>query len=437
MINTWMRTWALLLFTFVSFSGYTQPAAAEGNSRLTSTGSEGHRAVEDLRRYFSGSAVSRRKKRYGRYIMEFNSDGTWKSPSSGEEGKWWGISTGKLCLYYGAYWGGRGRTDGGITSCYLVKKLINKRFRLIWPNGRGWTHRFDKEGPDTASLRVVSLGTVSTFTVEGRDAGYAIRRDQCRWADTSVWVVIEGKGDCIRYFSAGVGPSNALAHVWFHGDRMRQKKSRYNRMTPEWLQRRASRIYERDGIPYIRISRPGTHGSSGHHGERRRPRESKLMNAALDQIKARYQIKLFALSGQSGGGHIVGSLLNKRSDIVCAVITSGLVSVRERLVARNRTVDYTGFTDYYDPIVHVQKISADPNRRIFVIGDPEDKNVPFQTQQSYFNALKKHGHNAWLVRGNGRGKRNHGLGWLGFRVTKWCVDGLSSDVIVSRAQEAK
>jgi len=284
---------------------------------------------------------------------------------------------------------------------------------------------------------ITSGGHANTFTVEGRDNGHVMQKSDCRWGNTSVWVIVEGKGDCVRYFPGGVNAENELVHVWFHGDRMRQSEAKYNRLTPKRLARIAQRQYERYDIPYISFSRPGVHGSSGNHGERRRPRESKIINAALDQIKSRYRVKRFVLSGQSGGGHVVASLLTMRTDIGCAVITSGVTSVYERLVERDRSVDYTGFNDYFDPIDHVKKIAADPARRIFIVGDPEDSEVPFVTQKSYFNTLKRHGHKAWLIRGKGRGRSNHGLSRLGRKVVKWCVDGQDAASIVKRAEEAK
>lgn len=268
----------------------------------------------------------------------------------------------------------------------------------------------------------------------GRNFGVEIVQNKCLPTNTSVWVIVDDKGECVRFYASGVKPNNELVHVWFHGDRMRMSEARYNSMTPEWLQDRADRIYNRYEIPYIQFSRPGTHGSSGHHGQRRRPRESKIVNAALNKIKARYGVGQYVLSGQSGGGHIVASLLTMRADVGCAVITSGVVAVSERLLLRNRSLDLMGYDDYFDPIDHVDNIATCSELKIFIVGDPQDASVAFETQQSYFDALKSLGHNVWLVRGNARGNTNHGLAWLGFKIIEWCIDNLPEAEIVERAK---
>lgn len=282
-----------------------------------------------------------------------------------------------------------------------------------------------------------TVGHANTFTIEGLQNGHVMERSDCRWRNTAVWVIVAGKGECVRYFHAGITDNTELVHVWFHGDRTRQKKSKYERMTTKRLRKKVRQIYRRYHVPYIQLSRPGVYGSSGYHGDRRRPRESNVINAALNKIKSRHGIKRFLLSGQSGGGHVIASLLTMRGDIACAVITSGAVAVRQRIVLRGWSTDRTGHNDYFDPIDHIDKIHWDVARRIFIIGDPGDTNVPFATQVSYFRLLKRYGHKAWLIRGKGRGRKKHALAWLGLKVMKWCVDRHPANSIVKRAEGAR
>jgi pimeloyl-ACP methyl ester carboxylesterase len=256
----------------------------------------------------------------------------------------------------------------------------------------------------------------------------------CRPALHSIWVVVDGRGDCVRFFAAGLEKENVQVHVWFHGDRTGMKRDEYERFTPDYLQRLAGREFDRRGIPYVRVSRPGVHGSSGRHRERRRPRENRIMNAALEGLKARFRIAQFALSGQSGGGHVVGALLTMRRDVGCAVITSGATAVRARLDIMGRTRDVTGFSDFYDPIDHVREISPVPGLRIMVVGDPRDVAVPFPTQQAYFEALKARGLDATLIRGRSLGKKHHGLQNTGNRIMKLCIDGASAEEIVRKVE---
>ena len=272
-----------------------------------------------------------------------------------------------------------------------------------------------------------------TFTPAGLISGSVMSEEACRWPDTSVWVVVDGGGECVRYFHARLGAHNKIVHVWFHGDRLMYSISRgaswvpsgwYDNAKPGKLARHASRQYSNFAIPYIRFSRPGTYGSSGDHKQRRLKREADVVQAALDVLKRRYAIETFALSGQSGGGHVVASLLARRSDILCAVITSGVVSVRERAVLRGWQSDATGYNSFYDPVRHAGDIPRSHGRRIFIVGDPRDRNVPFATQQSYFRALQQAGHRAWLIRAAGRGAGHHSLASVGSRIVKWCVDGM-------------
>ena len=47
-------------------------------------------------------------------------------------------------------------------------------------------------------------------------------QEACNHPNTSVWVSVAGKGECIRYFHNRLDRSNDIVHVWLHGDRMWQ-----------------------------------------------------------------------------------------------------------------------------------------------------------------------------------------------------------------------
>ena len=164
-----------------------------------------------------------------------------------------------------------------------------------------------------------------------------------------------------------------------------------------------------------------------------RPHNVKTVLAAIGALKEKYSIQSFAISGQSGGGHLVGALLTDRDDIVCAVSTSGVLAVRQRNRALGWSTDITGYSDFYDPIDHVQEIPANADRRVFVVADPRDAVVPFDVQESYFKRVKELGHAVFLIEAKGRGSRHHGLQYAGFRIIKWCVDGVSTAEILERA----
>lgn len=280
-----------------------------------------------------------------------------------------------------------------------------------------------------------------TFTKSGVLSGSILTEEACNaWQDTAVWVVVDGQGECLRYFHAGLAEKNEAVHVWFHGDRMTQwldgraQVHGYytNDASPGALQQQAASRFQQDGVPYIRFSRPGLYGSSGDHRERRLLREVQVVDAALDALVDRYKIGALSLSGQSGGGHIVGSLLTRRDDIACAIASSGVLAVEKRSFIRGwGGRDITGFTGYFDPIDHVTEVPVDADRRIFIVGDPNDTNVPFSTQAAFYDALVAAGHDAVLIRANARGSSSHSLSREGQEIAADCVLGRETADIVA------
>lgn len=124
-----------------------------------------------------------------------------------------------------------------------------------------------------------------------------------------------------------------------------------------------------------------------------------------------------------------------RDGIVCAVPTSGVLSVRLRSDHHDWPTDITGYRDYFDPVDHVDLIIKDPRRRIFVVGDPRDLNTPFHTQRAYADAVKAAGHEIRLIKAQASGKSFHSLALTGFKVTQWCLEGVPGDEIQARLPE--
>lgn len=287
-----------------------------------------------------------------------------------------------------------------------------------------------------------------TFAKGNVLTGSIMTEEFCFHLPNSVWTIVNGQGDCIRYFSAGLREENNIAIVYFHGDRIyriwdreghtiRNEIIAYQDNDPEVIQAWINEISELYQLPCFFISRPGVYGSSGDHKQRRRLREVKLMHKALNEIKIKYKIGHLAIVGQSGGGHLVGSLLAFRDDIVCAVTASGNVAVRKRVQLKGWPADQTGYNDYYDPIDHVSEISKRPDLRIFIIGDPRDKRIPFACQEAYYEALKKAGLNASILKAYSRSKTHHSLGHVGRRVATWCANGIPREEIINRVVEGR
>jgi dienelactone hydrolase len=255
--------------------------------------------------------------------------------------------------------------------------------------------------------------------------GATMTRQQCT-ASQGLWVMKDGRGDCIRYYSSGLKEKNSTVLVVLHGDLIvgdghSNALVGYSDNKPDILRSEMRTISNRFGIPAIFLARPGVYGSSGDHKERRRQREVDLVNLALEELKKRHGIEQFALAGQSGGGHLVGAMLANRGDINCAAMSSGVVAVRARVAAHGWKADATGYRDFYDPIEHVDRIDDNPERKIFVVGDTRDSNVPFKTQKLYFDKLTKRGLNAHLVRAKGSGPQHHGLATCGIGIAALCA----------------
>jgi dienelactone hydrolase len=165
----------------------------------------------------------------------------------------------------------------------------------------------------------------------------------------------------------------------------------YGEQSPLTVQEWAEQMSVSLGRTFLVLARPGVFGSSGNHRERRRPREVAIVGAALDALKAAFGWTVIDLAGLSGGGHLVAALIAERSDVGCAVIASGNVSVRQRNAEMKWETDITGFSDFVDPIDLVERVAKSPPRRLIVLTDPEDSIVPAASQSGYVAALRKAG----------------------------------------------
>lgn len=261
--------------------------------------------------------------------------------------------------------------------------------------------------------------------------------------NSAVWVVVEGRGDCIRYFAHNIQATNEVAAIWLSGDIIQSRINKagknignsigwYGDNSPQKLLKYAGFWKSYTNKPYIWLSRPGIYGSSGDHKLRRQPRNVHLVNAAVSQIKTKHNINKIALMGQSGGGHLVASLLSMRNDIKCAGIGAGVVSVAERNKRYGWNGDITGFKTFVDPIVNVTKIQTPSSPRVFIVGDKRDKVVPFSTMLNYNKKLAEHGVRTTLLAVQGGGKKFHQVQKYTSRSTADCLEGVPTREIANR-----
>lgn len=275
-------------------------------------------------------------------------------------------------------------------------------------------------------------------------AGSASTKERCdKTPESAVWVVVEGRGDCIRYFAHNIQATNEVAAFWLSGDIIQSRINKagkntgnliswYGDNSPQKLSKYAGFWKSYSNKPYIWLSRPGIYGSSGDHKLRRQPRNLSLVNSAVSQIKAKHNIKKIALKGQSGGGHLIAALLSIRNDIQCAGIGAGAVSIAERNKINGWNADVTGFKTFVDPIENVGKIQKSNALRVFVIGDRKDKVVPFSTMSNYNKKLVEHGVRTTLLEVQGGGKKFHQVQRHTSTSTADCLEGVSASEIATR-----
>jgi hypothetical protein len=271
-------------------------------------------------------------------------------------------------------------------------------------------------------------------------SGVKATQAQCAAAANTVWAATARSGaECIKYWKAGFGDQPVRrAIIFFHGDvfvGVGKTSKAYLELSNAQLQKSADDWAKKLGMPYIFMGRPGTHGSSGDHMQRRRIAESEIVSAALDEIKKRHGIEEWVVAGQSGGGHVTSSLITERTDIVCAVPTSAPSSPRVRWEMMGRTKDTTNYADSYEPWKFVAKDKVNPQLRVFVLGNPNDKNVFWASQTVMADALQKVQIPVQVLQGEGTGPDAHGLSNSSRIVAGWCAKDMGTEEMVARADK--
>ena len=271
---------------------------------------------------------------------------------------------------------------------------------------------------------------VEEFPVETVVNGVAApTREQCNACDNSLWVEVDGQGECIRYWSWGLSDKTTNAVFYIHGDRIWDGQTvGYADNTASAQQDYAMQTAQSINMPFITIARPGLYGSSGAHTQRRQLREMQLIAGAIEAIIKRYGIKRFGITGQSGGGSVAAYLFSRFADVACVAFTSSCLS----LEALRQGGQVEGGYDYgapgiYDPLTHLPQIPVRPGRQLFVIGDEQDAYALFGNQLAYYNAAKAAGHTIHLIRSEGR--YNHSLDVTGQHAVAWYLHGIPVAVI--------
>lgn len=276
-------------------------------------------------------------------------------------------------------------------------------------------------------------------------AGITLSPTQCQAMEerhTAVWVSAGKTSACLRYYAAGlaVDGGNPVAALWMHGDIMgpnpNQADKHQRGLGPAAMIGQERTLADCYGVPFIFLGRPGSYGSAGrHYTDRHRPREAALVAAAIEALTKRYRIGAWAMGGHSGGGTLVAEMLARRTDIRCAVISSGAAAFRAYLEARGLTRVLARPADWFDPAASLNAVRADPRRHVIVMGDPRDSNVPFATQTLYAEGLRRRGHDVTLIPlERATDARHHGLVDWAEAATGLCARGESPAAIAAALQ---
>jgi dienelactone hydrolase len=273
--------------------------------------------------------------------------------------------------------------------------------------------------------------------------GITIGEKECKNLATTLWVRVDGRGFCVRYWMSTAGGAKNEALLYIHGDvgSRKQGKTLLNdygtRITAGGLQRDAHRWSRVYGGPYVAIGRVGALGSSGDHlRERRTLLEVRVVMAALDVLKERHGFNRFHVVGQSGGGHTVASLLQKRTDLGCAVMTSGSMAVKSLHRDRGRSMT-AKVAASYDPIEFVNALQDRPGQRMIVMSDPDDRIVSFRSQQEFVDRVKAKGLPILHLTAAADDERSHGLSSPGRRLAIDCAKGVDDGTLTTRYQNKK
>lgn len=278
-----------------------------------------------------------------------------------------------------------------------------------------------------------------------------VSESECAAIPNTVWATAEwsekllgmsitkrAKG-CIRYFPSDKAPGAKTAMFFLSGDVLHYgpniDKERYEKLgSTEAQTALANRLAKTSGMPIVRIARPGTYGSTGmNHRYRRQYIEAHLVNAAVTKIKEKLGYERISVAGLSGGGGLVAAMLTLgRTDLDCVSIGGGATNVKKRMqhydpVTYSKGLDATGqpLSSVYDPIDHVGEVKPDPNRRVFIVGDPQDVQVIWSSQVEFATKLREAGTPNTVLEAQAFDKLHHQVASQAQWVAGWCHKGLS------------
>ena len=292
----------------------------------------------------------------------------------------------------------------------------------------------------TGLLSMVPAARADIIKKDDMLHGITIGRAECQAIRDTVWINVDGRDFCVRYYLSTAGGEGRVPVVFMQGDYLGKldmknmswiDPSETTDIDTEHLMRTADAFSKMTKTTAIYLARIGVEGTSGDHRARKTVLELHLMNAALDAIKQRHNFLGFHLVGQSGGSKLVGGLIALRRDVACAVSGSGPLAPpsASKTDAGNATRDPGRI--YFDPSQHIAEIAQSRALRILVVTDPTDKKVPLAQQAGFVDKMRQAGRSVPEFMVEAIDKDHHGVVVYAQLVIAGCVLGKTDAEIAS------
>lgn len=158
----------------------------------------------------------------------------------------------------------------------------------------------------------------------------------------------------------------------------------------------------------VGMALPGTFGSDGPVSLHQDKAAVRILDEALDRLKSLTGARSFDLSGVSAAGPVIAGLLATRSDVASAVIASAPFDLRRELHDRGIPRPYTSPSDPVDGTDFVEGV-ARSGAKIVLVGDPDDRTVPWAQSEDFATAVRKAGGSIATETARGAGPDHHFL----------------------------
>ena len=261
---------------------------------------------------------------------------------------------------------------------------------------------------------------------------------QCAAIPSTLWLTVNGRQFCIRYYLSTAGGEGLRPVVFLQGDKLGRLNTRSGVFSPrpndkdidtDNFERFAERLSKATKATAIYLARVGLDGSSGHHSIRHSVLELNVTNAALDALKQRHRFDGFHLIGQSGGSLLSGGMLALRNDIGCAVLGSGPLAL---LKPPRHSADPA--RDYFNVADAIPSIAQRRATRILLVTDPADKKVLERSQTGFVQRLRQAGGQAEQFIVQATDDNHHGVVAYAVTAATGCLRGESTQDIAQHIQ---